>query len=203
MSDITYRSLVWLAYRLASIFAVGLPLVLTVWSIYKKEGCIVRLLSIYWKISSLMAICILLLTNDKPLGYLILLISQFLITISIWFWVDLNEELGDLPPWRPLSLTVRVWRWSLTSSCALTTALAAFSLPCLRIISNAKCLSWLEPPMAFHNIANRVLGFLLGANWNEPLAGFIGYLGLIAYTIGIIQWVLIRLPKQGRVAGGF
>jgi hypothetical protein len=25
----------------------------------------------------------------------------------------------------------------------------------------------------------------------------------VAYAVGLLQWLLVRLPKQGRVAGGF
>ena len=42
-------------------------------------------------------------------GYFML--APLLIVAVLWFWVDLNEELADLPPWRPLPLTVRIWRW--------------------------------------------------------------------------------------------
>jgi len=26
---------------------------------------------------------------------------------------------------------------------------------------------------------------------------------LVAYVVGLLQWVVVRLPKQGRVAGEF
>jgi hypothetical protein len=25
----------------------------------------------------------------------------------------------------------------------------------------------------------------------------------VAYGVGLLQWLIVRLPKQGRVAGGF
>jgi hypothetical protein len=25
----------------------------------------------------------------------------------------------------------------------------------------------------------------------------------VGYVVGLLQWLLVRLPKQGRVAGGF
>ena len=28
-------------------------------------------------------------------------------------------------------------------------------------------------------------------------------LALVAYAVGLLQWLLVRLPKQGRVAGEF
>jgi hypothetical protein len=35
------------------------------------------------------------------------------------------------------------------------------------------------------------------------VAAFIGYVGLVAYVVGLLQWLLVRLPKQGRIAGDF
>jgi hypothetical protein len=35
------------------------------------------------------------------------------------------------------------------------------------------------------------------------VAGFIGFLGLMAYGVGLLQWLLVRLPRLGRVAGEF
>ena len=109
-----YRTLVWLDYRLAAVFALGLPLVLLVWSALKREQALTRLMGIYWKVASLLLITVLLLTDNRPLGYLLTVLSQLLVVISVWFWVDLNEELADLPPWRPLPFVVRAWRWGLT-----------------------------------------------------------------------------------------
>ena len=48
-----------------------------------------------------------------------------------------------------------------------------------------------------------VLGFFFGAQWTAAVSGFFGYLGLAAYGVGVIQWLLVRLPRQGRLAGGF
>ncbi len=201
--EINYRILVWLAYRLAATFAVGLPLVLLIWASLRKEGSMVRLLSIYWKIASLLAISMLLLTDKRPIGYLTSFIAPFLMVASVWFWVDLNEELADLPQWRALPLTIRLWRWALSGFGLLTASLTFLSLPCLEITTGEICNAWLEVPIGFHQITKRVLSFVLGANWTEGLAAFIGYIALIAYLVGILQWLLIRLPKQGRIAGDF
>ena len=110
MPEITYRTLVWLTYRLAATFALGLPFVLLIWASIRREASMVRLLTIYWKISSLLAISVLLLTDQRPIGYLTAFLAPLLMVASVWFWVELNEELADLPPWRPLPLTVRIWR---------------------------------------------------------------------------------------------
>ena len=60
-----YRTLVWLDYRLAALVAVGLPLVLLVWSAMKQERAMQRLLSIYWKVASLLLVAVLLLTDNQ------------------------------------------------------------------------------------------------------------------------------------------
>ncbi len=203
MDDLSYRTLVWLTYRLAATFALGLPLILLVWASAQKESSMVRLLTIYWKISSLMAISILLLTNQRPIGYLTSFLAPLLMVISVWFWTDLNEELEDLPPLRGLPLTVKLWRWSLSAFGIVATSLTFFSLPCLKNSAGATCNAWLEVPKGLHQILEQLFEFLFGANWSEALAAFVGYIALIAYLIGILQWLLVRLPKQGRIAGDF
>jgi hypothetical protein len=35
------------------------------------------------------------------------------------------------------------------------------------------------------------------------VAAFVGYVGLVAYAVGLLQWLLVRLPRLGRVAGEF
>ena len=67
VNELTYRALVWLTYRLAAMFALGLPLVLLFWSAAKREASVVRLLSLYWKVASLMGISMLLLIDERPL----------------------------------------------------------------------------------------------------------------------------------------
>ena len=47
MNELTYRALVWLTYRLAATFAVGVPLVLLIWSSWRREPLVLRLLGIY------------------------------------------------------------------------------------------------------------------------------------------------------------
>ena len=125
--DFSYRILVWLIYRLGATFAVGLPSLLLIWALLRKEASMARLLSIYWKIASLMGISMLLLTNERPIGYLTFFITPFLMVSSVWFWVDLNEELADLPPWRPLPFTVRLWRWALTGFGVLASIMSFIS----------------------------------------------------------------------------
>ena len=114
MPDLPYRSLVWLTYRLGATFALGLPLALLIWSSVRRQPAITRLMSIYWKVASLLVITLLLLTDQRPLGFVTALLAPVLMTLSVWFWVDLNEELADSPLRDPLALTVRLWRWALS-----------------------------------------------------------------------------------------
>jgi hypothetical protein len=202
--DLLYRTLVWLVYRLAVVFLVGLPLVLLVWSGLRKEGAMLRLLTLYWKVASLMGITVLLLAGGQPLGYVLGVIGQLLIVAAVWFWVDLNEELADRPPWRPLPLTVRAWRWAVTVFALLGAALSASGLSCVSgQVGRPLCQVWLEAPQGLQLGAAKVFGFVFGADLTPPLTAFLGYMGLAAYAVGLLQWLLVRLPRQGRVAGGF
>ncbi len=203
VSELTYRTLVWLTYRMAAIFAVGLPLILLLWASSNKQSSMIRLLTIYWKVSSLMAISMLLLTDNRPIGFITAFLSPVLMVGSIWFWVDLNEELSDLPPWRPLPLTVRIWRWAFTSFSLLASGITFKSLTCFKLPSGENCSAWFEAPKGLHQIFEGLFTFLFGGTWSEPVAAFVGYIALMGYVIGFLQWLLIRLPRQGRVAGEF
>ena len=204
MPDPYYRSLVWLDVRLGVLFAVGVPLVLLVWSFARRQPALIRLMGLYWKVSSLFLIALLLLVDRRPSGYLLLLLAPLLILATLWFWVDLNEELADMPPWRPLPLTVRIWRWSLSLLSLFSAALAFTALPCMPSKSAAgHCQAWLEAPRGLNNAVDKVFDFVFGADWNPGVAAFFGYLALVAYVVGFLQWLLVRLPRHGRVAGEF
>ena len=73
----------------------------------------------------------------------------------------------------------------------------------MKIIQGSNCFAWIEAPRILHKITEKLFEFLFGGNWNEPLASSLGYLALIIYAIGLLQWLFIRLPRHGRVAGGF
>jgi hypothetical protein len=202
--DPLYRSLVWLAVRLGLLFTVGLPLVLLVWTSVRREGALRRLLGLYWKMASLLLIALLLLTNKAPLGFALLVAAPLLLVAVLWFWVDLNEELADFPTWRALPLTVRIWRWSLTFYALALAALASTCLSCLTGgLERPVCAAWLEAPDQLHGVLAQIFGFVFGGRWTPAVAGFFGYAGLAAYAVGLLQWLLVRLPRQGRVAGEF
>jgi hypothetical protein len=202
--DLLYRSLVWLDVRLGLLFAVGLPLVLLGWAALRREQALLRLLGIYWKVASLMVIALLLLTHSRPIGYALLVLAPLLMVVSLWLWVDLNEELADMPLWRALPLTVRLWRWSFTFYGLASAALAATALPCISgAVDRPLCRVWLEAPDGLHGVVAQVLGFIFGATWTPDVAAFVGYVLLVGYVVGLLQWLLLRVPRQGRVAGEF
>lgn len=61
----------------------------------------------------------------------------------------------------------------------------------------------MEGPQGLHRVAERLFDFVFGGQWSEAVAAFIGYVALVAYVVGLLQWLLVRLPRQGRVAGEF
>ena len=203
MNELTYRALVWLTYRLAATFAVGVPLVLLMWSAWRREPMVLRLLGIYWKMACLMAISLLLLMDQRPLGYATAAVAPVLMLISLWFWVDINEELVDQPFWRPLPLAVKVWRWAFSGFGLLSLVMSITGLRCMQQLALPSCLTWLEAPQGIHGLAATVFKFLFGGQWTEAVAAFVGYVALVAYLAGLLQWLLVRLPRYGRVAGDF
>ena len=203
VNELSYRALVWLTYRLAATFAVGLPLVLLVWSAWRRDAMVLRLLGLYWKVASLMGISVLLLVDERPLGYLTAVVAPVLMVVSVWFWVDLNEELADQPAWKALPLTVRLWRWALSGFGVISVAMTSTGLSCLQGAPTTNCLAWLEAPQGLHGLAATVFDFIFGGQWTEAFAAFVGHVALVAYLAGLLQWLLIRLPRYGRVAGDF
>jgi hypothetical protein len=163
----------------------------------------VRLLGLYWKVASLLPISVLLLTDRRPIGYVMAFIAPVVMAVSVWFWVDLNEELADSAPGSALPLTVRIWRWALSGFALFAAVMSATALRCADQLSGAECLAWLEGPEGLHRVAERLFDFVFGGQWSEAVAAFIGYVALVAYVVGLLQWLLVRLPRQGRVAGEF
>ena len=203
LTEPQFQILVWLSYRIAATFAFGLPLFLFIWSKISNSSSIDRLLSIYWKVSSLYAINILFLSSESQLGQLISLISPILMVSSIWFWVDLNEEIEEMYIYNPISLTTRIWRWTLSFWGILNTLLHLFSWNCLSSMNGNYCDSWREIPYNSFITTKAILKFILDGNWTTALATFFAYLALILYLIGLLQWLIIQFPKNGRFAGKF
>ena len=192
---------IWLSFQLSLIFLVGIPLTLFCWSIKNKSKVISKLLSNYWKISLLFFISLILLIGQYNFALLITNISTLIMTISVWFWNDINEELKEYRFSHALTTTTKVWRWSLTfiSLNFLIQSLNNFS--CISFINSAECKIWLEPSTNLYLILKNLFNFFFGANFSQPVAKFLGLFALLIYILGLAQWAIIKLPKSGRNSG--
>jgi len=189
---------IWLSFQLSIIFLIGIPVTLSLWSIKKRNKAVNKLLSIYWKISLLFFVSLLLLIGKFNYALIITNISTLLMTISVWFWNDINDELKEYAFSSSLTTTTKVWRWSLTfiSFNFLIQSLQNFS--CFSYINSAACEIWLKPSSNFYMIIKNLFNFFFGANFTQPVAKFIGLFSLLIYILGLIQWSIIKLPKNGR-----
>ena len=196
--DVFNQLSIWLSFQLSIVFLVGIPITLSFWSIKKRNKAVVKLLSIYWKISLLFFISLLLLIGKYNYALTVTNISIILVTISVWFWNDINDEFKEYDFSCSLITTTKVWRWSLTfvSLNFLIQSLQNFA--CFSFINSDACEIWLYPSTNFYIIIKNLFNFFFGANFTELIAKFLGLFALLIYTLGLIQWSMIKLPKNGR-----
>ena len=189
---------VWLSFQLSIIFLIGIPVTLFFWSIRKRNQVVNKLLSIYWKISLLFFISLLLLIGKYNYALLITNISTLLMTISVWFWNDINDELREYDFSYSLTTTTKIWRWTITfiSLNFLIQSLQNFN--CFSFINSDACEIWLQPSSNLYVFIKNIFKFFFGANFTEQIAKFLGLFSLLTYTLGLIQWSIIKLPKNGR-----
>jgi len=190
--------LVWLSFQLSIIFFIGVPITLSVWSIKKGNKAVNKLLSIYWKISLLFFISLLLLIGKYNYALVITNISTLLMTISVWFWNDINDELKEYNLSYALTTTTKVWRWSLTFISLNFLIQSLQNLNCFSFVNSAACEIWLQPSSNLYSIIKNLFNFLFGANFTQPIAKFLGLFSLLIFTLGLVQWSIIKLPKNGR-----
>ncbi len=172
-----------------------------IWSIKRKNKAIQKLLSLYFKISILFFISLILFIGKEDFSLLILNVSTFLITISVWFWSDINRELKGYKTSNILITTTKAWRWALTLNCISFIIQSFQNFSCVLGINELSCSKWLEPSNNLYQFINKLFNFLFGANFSEPIAKFIGLFALLIYIIGLLQWLIIKLPKTGRNSG--
>ena len=189
---------IWISFQLSIIFLIGIPITLFVWSINKRNKAVIKLLSIYWKISILFFISLLLLIGKFNYALLVTNISTLLMTVSIWFWNDINDELKEYDFSYSLTTTTKVWRWSITfiSLNFLFQSLQNFS--CFSFVNSSACEIWLQPTSNLYIVIKNLFNFFFGANFTQPIAKFLGLFSLLIYTLGLIQWAIIKFPKNGR-----
>ena len=193
-----WQPLVWMDYRLAVLFTVLAPLVLLVWAFSQKNEAIQHLLVIYWRVSSLLAISVYLMIASLPIAFLSGFLARVLIPTSLWFWVDLNDEIDELQP-STLKLAFKAWRWSATAYCILgllfqLPSLQCASMPTEMVVDSTLCRVWLEAPWGFQAIFH--------PNTSPQLLGFAGISGLTVYLLYLLYFVFIRLSRSGRSAMG-
>ena len=189
---------IWITFRISAVFIVGLPIVLLIWSIKEKNKVIQKLLSNYWRISILFFISLILFVGKVSFSLLVLNISIILMTICLWFWSDINAELNEYKISHSLTFTTKIWRWAITFIAIAFLLQGINNLSCLETINSEECISWIEPSKNLYLIINKSFRFLFGANFSEPVAKFLSLFSLLIYSLGLLQWMIIRFPKTGR-----
>ena len=189
---------IWLSFQLSIIFLIGIPITLFFWSIKRRNKAVNKLLSIYWKISPLFFISLLLLIGKYNYALVITNISTLLMTISVWFWNDINDELKEYNLSYALTTTTKVWRWSLTFISLNFLIQSLLNLNCFSFVNTPLWEVWLHPSSNLYTIIKNLFNFLFGANFTQPIAKFLGIILLLIFTLGLIQWSIIKLPKNGR-----
>jgi len=189
---------VWLSFQLSTIFLIGIPIILFFWSTKKRNKAVNKLLSIYWKISLLFFISLLLLIGKYNYALVITNISTILMTISVWFWNDINDELKEYGFSYSLATTTKIWRWSITFISLNFLIQSLQNFRCFSFINSAECEIWLQPSTNLYLIIKDLFNFFFGANFTQPVAKFIGLFSLLIFILGLVQWSIIKLPKNGR-----
>ena len=192
---------IWLSFQLSLIFILGLPLTLFCWSLKNNNKAVIKLLSNYWKISLLFLISLILLIGKFNYSLLITNFSIFIMTISVWFWNDINDELKEYKFSHALTTTTKVWRWSLTFISLNFLIQSLKNINCISFINSVECEIWLKPSSNLYLILKNLFNFLFGASFTQPVAKFLGLFALLIYILGLLQWAIIKLPKNGRNSG--
>ncbi len=194
MPQIWFRPYVWMDYRLALLFSLIIPLILLIWAFVQKADSIQRLLMIYWRVASLLAITVYLMIGGLAVSFISGLMARILIPISLWFWVDINDEI-EYQPKSPLKLTFTSWRWAMTIYSLLGVIGFAPFLSCAfseNALKSNYCRVWLEAPLMFKDYFHY--------NSKPAFLGFLGIIVLVIYVVYLSYFVLVKLGKHGRNA---
>ena len=189
---------IWLSFQLSIIFLIGIPVTLSFWSIRKRNKAVNKLLSIYWKVSLLFFISLLLFIGKYNYALAITNISTLLMTVSVWFWNDINDELREYDFSYSLTRTTKIWRWTITFISLNFFIQSLQNFNCFSFISSDACAIWLQPSSKLYLIIKNLFNFFFGANFTQPISKFLGLFSLLIYILGLIQWSIIKLPKNGR-----
>jgi hypothetical protein len=166
-------SLVWTDYRLAVLLTVLVPLGILAIGFIKQNEPITKLMIIYWRVASLLAISAYLLIAAMPVGFVTGWLARLLIPVALWFWVDINESLQDQQA-SPLKFSLMTWRWSVSAYCRFC-AVPLFRVLRCRIPVERHCAtSGCSRPGALRNSSTRRLrpgfwGELAWWGWRHTL----------------------------------
>ena len=193
-----FQPLVWMDYRLSVLLTVSIPLVVLIWAVFASSDAIARLLMIYWRVASLLAITLYLMMAALPVSFVSSVMGRALIPACLWFWEDLNDEIADRPQ-SPLKLAFTAWRWAITVYSGLGAVAQIPFLTCafksqIQVIDEPFCRVWFDPPWLYKQMFH--------AKANPQFLGLLGLTGLAIYVVYLSYFVLIRLGKQGRSATG-
>ena len=174
---------IWLSFQLAIVFFIGIPFTLFFWSIKKRNQAVNKLLKIYWKISLLFFISLLLLIGKYNYALLITNISTLLMTVSVWFWNDINDELKEYDFSYSLTTTTKIWRWTVTFITLNFLIQSLQNSNCLSFINSDACEIWLQPSSDLYILIKNLFKFFFGANFTQPIAKFLGLFSLLIYIV--------------------
>ena len=194
-----FQPFVWLDYRVAFLFTVIIPLVLLIWAFVQKAEHFLHLLIIYWRVASLFLINIYLMIAALPISFISAFFVHLLIPLSLWFWIDLNEEINDYRASSPLKLVFTAWRWAITVYSAIALLGQLFFLKCgflgtSQLLEDGTCRVWLDPAWGYKEMFH--------SHSHVPFLGFLGLAGLLIYVLYLGYFALFRLGKSGRIAAG-
>jgi hypothetical protein len=119
-------------------------------------------------------------------------------TISVWVWHDINDELKEYEFSYSLTTTTKIWRWALTFISLNFLIQSLQNFECFSLINSDECEIWLQPSANLYTIIKNLFNFLFGANFTQPIAKYLGLFSLLIYILGLAQWLIIKLPKNGR-----
>ncbi len=187
------RSLTWLDFRLAVVFTVIAPFVLLIWAFKAKNQVILRSLTIYWRVSSLLAISVYLLISYQSIGFFTGWLARILIVLALWFWQDLNADINRRPG--KLALIYTSWRWAMTVYCSVGVIFGINYLSCgFAEFSqlDGRCKILLEAPLQFKSIFHS----------GTPIENLtlVAIASAAVYGIYFARFLVFSLPKQGRIA---
>ena len=119
-------------------------------------------------------------------------------TVSVWFWNDINDELREYDFSYSLITTTKIWRWTITFISLNFFIQSLQNFNCFSFINSDTCAILLQPSSNLYIVLKNLFNFFFGANFTKTISKFLGLFSLLIYILGLIQWSIIKLPKNGR-----